>query len=259
MAGKGKFGKFVEDQARGALDSLSDTVSSVLPDNIFDLPSFKEATRAFKKSQIDESEGYSTGEFKYDNSELDAEQISTHSLDAGDDLQLINYDESGYGGALKDWYDGKIELENFAEHNNFGGMGSEYLPQTNYPLDPVSHIIRDLEFNYGMSKDEIIDYFEKNNALPEDFGPRNVESLSDEKLEDILMKGVFDVSVDPETGSVGVKMMEQTPEISMIKEAFRSGDPNNPIVKNIRGALADLADEEGLAEVTPEMIYGKPN
>ena len=82
---------------------------------------------------------------------------------------------------------------------------------------------------------------------------------SDEELEDSLMKGVFDVSVDPETGAVGVKMMEQTPEISMIKEAFRSGDPNNPIVKNIRGARADLADEEGLAEVTPEMIYGKPN
>jgi hypothetical protein len=224
MAGKGKI-------VKGALGALTDAASKVLPDNIFELPSFKEATRAFKKSFQDENEGFKFGEFKYDDAELDANQISTHSLDAGDDLQLISYDESGYGGALKDWYDGKIELEELGmpQYSNFGGTGSEYLPPSNYPLDPLSYIIKDLQFNYNMSKDDIIRYFDKNNALPKDFKFKGKE---------------FDFN-------------EQ--QMQALKDAFASGDPNNPIVKRVRGALADLTDEDDLVEVTPEMIYGKPN
>ena len=224
MAGKSKI-------VTGALEALTDAASKVLPENIFDLPSFKEAARAFKKSEIDNFEGYKTGDFKYNDAELDANQISTDSLDAGDDLQLISYDESGYGGALKDWYDGKIELEELGmpQYSNFGGMGSEYLPPSNYPLDPMSYIIRDLELNYNMSKDDIIGYFDKNNALPQDF-----------KFK-------------------GKKFDFNEQQNKALKDAFASGDPNNPIVKRVRGALADLADEDDLVEVTPEMIYGKSN
>ena len=29
--------------------------------------------------------------------------------------------------------------------------------------------------------------------------------------------------------------------------------------KAVRGALADLSDEDDLVEVTPDIIYGKPN
>ena len=224
MAGKGKY-------IRGALGAITDAISKVLPADISDLPSFREATRAFKKSEADEFEGRVAGEFKYDDAELDANQISTSSLGAGNDLQLINYDESGYGGALKDWYDGKIELEELGmpQYSNFGGMGSEYLPPSNYPLDPMSYIIRDLELNYNMSKDDIIGYFDKNNALPKDF-----------KFK-------------------GQKFDFNEQQIQALKEAFASGDPNNPIVKRVRGALADLSDEDDLVEVTPDMIYGKPN
>ena len=48
-------------------------------------------------------------------------------------------------------------------------------------------------------------------------------------------------------------------QMKALKDAFASGDPNNPIVKRVRGALADLSDEDDLVEVTPEMIYGKSN
>jgi hypothetical protein len=224
MAGKGKI-------IRGALEGLTDAASKVLPDNIFDLPSFKEATRAFKKSERDNFEGRVAGEFKYDDAELDANQITTGLLDPGDDLQLISFDESGYGGALKDWYDGKIELEELGmqPHSNFDGMGSEYLPPSNYPSDPLVYIIRDLELNYNMSKDDIIEYFDKNNALPKDF-----------KFK-------------------GKKFDFNEQQMKAIKDAFASGDPNDPIVKRIRGALADLSDEDDFVEVKPEMIYGKSN
>ena len=80
--------------------------------------------------------------------------------------------------------------------------------------------------NYGLSKPEIIDYLKKNDLIEDS---------------------------DPQEFDFG----EQ--QIKALKEAFRSGDPNNPIVKNIRGALADLSDEDDLVEVTPDMIYGKPN
>ena len=66
MAGKGKI-------VRGALEGLTDAVSKVLPDNILELPSFKEATRALKKAFEDYDEGRKFGEFKYDDKYLDNE------------------------------------------------------------------------------------------------------------------------------------------------------------------------------------------
>ena len=48
-------------------------------------------------------------------------------------------------------------------------------------------------------------------------------------------------------------------QMKALKDAFASGDPDDPIVKRVRGALADLADDDDLVEVTPEMIYGKSN
>jgi hypothetical protein len=107
--------------------------------------------------------------------------------------------------------------------------GTEFLSGANYPLDPRSYVLRDLEVNYGLSKPEIMDYFKKNDLL-EDAGLEN-----------------FDPSL----------------EIKLLKDAFQSGDPNNPVVKKIRDALADLDDPNDLIPVDSiirlEDIYGKSN
>ena len=246
MEGKGKFGKFVEDQARGALDSLSDTVSNVLPDNIFDLPSFKEATRAFKRSVMGDEEGLSVAEkLEIPDTEVDAEDLFVYGFENEKEIFRSNRDP------FDDWAAGKIDLQDFqatkpptSEQVKYGvegepvyplshafptippTSGTEFLGGANYPLDPRSYVLRDLEMNYGLSKPEIIDYLKKNDLIEDS---------------------------DPQEFDFG----EQ--QIKALKEAFRSGDPNNPIVKNIRGALADLSDEDDLVEVTPDMIYGKPN
>ena len=237
MAGKGKI-------IRGALEGLTDAVSKVLPDNIFDLPSFKEATRALKKAFEDYDEGRKFGEFKYDDKYLDNEiSLPAPAFSLAGDLNLL-VDDPG-GNALKKWYDGEISVES-PEFNSAAGFGDEigdsaikYLPQpsSNFDLDPLGYVLRDLEMNYNMTKDEIIDYIGKQkykgydgeiyNALPENFTKQSDE------ISDL--------------------------ETQMIKDAFASGDPNDPIVKRVRGALADLADDGDLVEVTPDMIYGKSN
>jgi hypothetical protein len=77
--------------------------------------------------------------------------------------------------------------------------------------------------------------------------------LSKPEIIDYLKKNDLIEDSDPQEFDFG----EQ--QIKALKEAFASGDPNNPIVKRVRGALADLSDEDDLVEVTPDMIYGKPN
>jgi hypothetical protein len=237
MAGKSKI-------VTGVLDALTDTVSKILPDNIFKLPSFREATRAFKKAFEDENEGRKFGEFKYNNEYLDNEvPLPAPAFDPMGDLSLLS-DNPG-GNALKRWYDGEISVES-PEFKSAAGFGDEmgksaikYLrqPSSNFNLDPLGYVLRDLEINYNMTKDEIIDYI----------GKQKVKDNAG-RIYDALPKNFT-------RHSAAIPDLET----QIIKDAFASGDPNNPIVKKIRGALADLADEDDLVEVTPEMIHGKPN
>ena len=241
MAGKRKI-------VRGALGALTDAASKVLPDNIFDLPSFKEATRAFKRSLLGEEADLSLKErVEIPDPEVDGIHIRTiaSGMDSDKDIFKLNRDP------FDDWAAGKIDLQDFqkihpptpqeAQYGYFGDpaypfdlanptipptSGTELLGGANYPLDPRSYVLRDLEMNYGLSKPEIMEYLKKNGLL-EDAKPENFD-FNEQQMQDL-------------------------------KDAFASGDPNNPIVKKIRGALADLADEDDLVEVTPDMIYGKPN
>jgi hypothetical protein len=108
MAGKGKFGKFVEDQARGALGSLSDAVSNVLPDDISNLPSFQEATRAFKRSVMGDEEGLSVAEkLEIPDAEVDAEDLFVYGFENEKDIFRSNRDP------FDDWAAGKIDLQDF--------------------------------------------------------------------------------------------------------------------------------------------------
>ena len=237
MAGKGKI-------IRGALEALTDATSKDLPDDILELPSYKEATRALKKAFEDENQGRKFGEFKYSDKYLDNEvSLPAPAFSPMGDLNLIADDPGG--NALKKWYDGEISVES-SEFNSAAGFGDEigdsaikYLPQpsSNFNLDPLGYVLRDLEMNYNMTKDEIIDYIGKQKVKGDDGEiydalPKNFTKQSDD-ISDL--------------------------ETQMIKDAFASGDPDNPIAKRVRGALADLADDDDLVEVTPEMIYGKSN
>jgi hypothetical protein len=233
-------GKYV----RGALKGLSDLVSKALPDNILELPSYKEATRAVKKAVEDEYEDRKFGEFKYDDKYLDDEvDLPAPAFSPMGDLSLISFDPGG--NALQKWYDGEISVES-PEFKSAAGFGDEigdfairYLPQpsSNFNLDPLGYVLRDLELNYDMTKDEIIEYIRKQKVKGDDG-----------EIYDALPEGFTKHSDDV-----------SDLETQMIKEAFASGDPNNPIVKRVRGALADLSDDDDLVEVTPDMIHGKPN
>jgi hypothetical protein len=238
MAGKSKI-------VTGALEGLSDLASKFLPDNILELPSVKEATRAYKKAFEDENEGRKFGEFKYDDKYLDNEVDFpvSHIRSPMGDLNLFADDPGG--NALQKWYDGEISVEspefNFAAgfDDEIGDSAIRYLPQpsSNFNLDPLGYVLRDLEMNYDMTKDEIIDYI----------GKQKVKG-DDGEIYDALPRSFTKHSADI-----------SDLETQMLKDAFASGDSNNPIVKRVRGALDDLADEDDLVEVTPDMIYGKIN
>jgi hypothetical protein len=252
MAGKGKI-------VKGALGALTDAASKVLPDNIFELPSFKEAVRAFKRSVMGDEEGLSVAEMKkIPDAAVDAEDIMiAYGFKSDKDIFRGNRDP------FDDWAAGKIDLKDFqkikpptSEQMKYGvegdpaypldfrfpsnppTSGTEFLSGANYPLDPRSYVLRDLEMNYGLSKQEIMDYLEKNGLLE----PASSGSLK--------LGG---------TKNTAKHFDFNDQQIKALKDAFASGDPNNPIVKRVRGALADLADEDDLVEITPEMIYGKPN
>ena len=231
---------------RGALGALTDAVSKVLPDDISNLPSYKEAVRAFKRSVMGDEEGLSVAEkLEIPDAEVDAEDLFVYGFENEKEIFRSNRDP------FDDWAAGKIDLQDFQkihpptpEQMKYKApgdpaypwdhaypsippiSGTEFLGGANYPLDPRSYVLRDLEMNYGLSKPEIMDYLKKNDLI------------AGKSSED------FDFN-------------EQ--QIQALKDAFASGDPNNPIVKRVRGALADLSDEDDLVEVTPDMIYGKPN
>ena len=221
---------------RGALDALTDVVSDILPDNIFDLPSFKEATRAFKKSLMGEEANLSTAErAAIPDVEVDGTDIRSIASGFDNDKDIFALNSKPF----EDWAAGKIDLQDFTKTDESGMMvydfyeaipssvssGSEILSGANYPLDPRAYVLRDLEQNYKLSKTEIIDYFKKNDLIK---------------------------APDPQEFDFNYQQMQD------LKDAFASGDPNNPIVKRIRGALGELADDD-LIEVTPDMIYGKSN
>jgi hypothetical protein len=235
MAGKGKI-------VRGALEALTDAVSSVLPDNIFDLPSFKEATRAFKRSLIGDEHNFSVAEkAAIPDAEVDGIDIGAIASGFGSDKDIFKNNPRPF----LDWMDGKIDLQDFTKTDESGELvygfddyltdtfssGSELLGGANYPLDPRAYVLRDLEQNYKMSKPGIIEYLKKNDLL----------QINKESSEEIFDQFRLDA----------------------LKKAFAEGDPNNPIVKKIRGALADLSDDDDLIAVDdilgPEDIYGKPN
>lgn len=246
MAGKSKI-------VTGALEGLTDAASKVLPDDISNLPSFKEAVRAFKRSLMGDEEGLSVAEMKkIPDAEVDAEDIFAISgFNSEKDIFRGNRDP------FDDWAAGKIDLQDFQKKGTFRSdkdptypfdfrwstihptSGTEFLGGANYPLDPRSYVLRDLEMNYGLSKPEIMDYLKKNDLL-EDASDGSLGSGSAKNTA----KSTFDFSQQ---------------QIDALKEAFASGDPDNPIVKRVRGALDDLADEDDLVEVTPDMIYGKAN
>ena len=231
MAGKSKI-------VTGALDALTDAASKVLPDNIFDLPSFREAVRAFKKSLMGEEASLSTAE-RAAIPDVEVDGTDIRSIASGMDSDKDIFANSK---PFEDWAAGKIELQDFQKIKSPTGdpaypfdhafptipptSGTELLSGANYPLDPRSYVLRDLEMNYGLSKSEIMDYLKKNDLIA---------GKSEEEFN----------------------FNEQ--QMKALKDAFASGDPNNPIVKRVRGALADLSDEDDLVEVTPEMIYGKSN
>jgi hypothetical protein len=252
MAGKGKI-------IRGALEGLTDAISKVLPDDIANLPSYKESVRAFKRSLMGDEEGLSVAEMKkIPDAEVDAEDLFVYGFENEKDIFRGNRDP------FDDWAAEEIDLQDFQkihsptpEQMKYGTegdpvypldfrwptmhptSGTEFLGGANYPLDPRSYVLRDLEVNYGLSKPEIMDYLKKNDLL---------EDASDGSLGSGSAKNTAKRTFD---------FNEQ--QIQALKDAFASGDPNNPIVKRVRGALADLADEDDLVEVTPEMIYGKSN
>lgn len=254
MAGKGKY-------IRGALGAITDAVSKVLPDDISDLPSYKEAIRAFKRSLMGDEEGLSVAEkLKIPEAVVDAEDIRgiAYGFENDKDIFRLNRDP------FDDWAAEQIDLQDFQkihsptpEQMKYGTegdpvypldfrfptihptSGTEFLRGANYPLDPRSYVLRDLEVNYGLSKPEIMDYLQKNGLLR----PASDGSLGSGSAKNTA-KRTFDFN-------------EQ--QMRALKEAFASGDPNNPIVKRVRGALADLSDEDDLVEVTPDMIHGKPN
>jgi len=227
---------------RGALDALTDVVSDILPDNIFDLPSFKEATRAFKKSLMGEEANLSTAErAAIPDVEVDGTDIRSIASGFDNDKDIFALNSKPF----EDWAAGKIDLQDFTKTDESGMMvydfyeaipssvssGSEILSGANYPLDPRAYVLRDLEQNYKMSKPGIIEYLKKNDLL----------QINKESSEEIFDQFRLDA----------------------LKKAFAEGDPNNPIVKKIRGALADLSDDDDLIAVDdilgPEDIYGKPN
>ena len=239
MAGKGKI-------VRGALEALTDAASKVLPDDISNLPSYKEAVRAFKRSVMGDEEGLSVAEkLEIPEASVDAEDLSVYGFDSDKDLFRSNRDP------FDDWAAGKIDLQDFQKikpptseqikYRSEGDpaypfdhafpdipptSGTEFLGGANYPLDVRSYVLRDLEMNYGLSKSEIMDYLKKNDLLE---------------------------ATDPQEFDFSEQQMKA------LKDAFASDDPDNPIVKRVRGALDDLVDEDDLVEVTPEMIYGKAN
>tara|TARA_R100001015_G_C4615218_1_gene171182 strand:- start:199 stop:897 length:699 start_codon:yes stop_codon:yes gene_type:complete len=232
VAGKGKI-------VTGALEGLTDAASKVLPENIFDLPSFKEAVRAFKRSVMGDTEDLSVAEkLEIPDAEVDAEDLGIYGFENEKDLFRSNRDP------FDDWAAGKIDLQDFQKKGSFRSKehpayplshafpsipptsGTEFLGGANYPLDVRSYVLRDLEMNYGLSKPEIMDYLKKNDLLE---------------------------ATDPEEFDFSEQQMKA------LKDAFASDDPDNPIVKRVRGALDDLVDEDDLVEVTPEMIYGKSN
>ena len=248
MAAFSKIAQKGVEEALGALPGVVDKISR-LPANILDLPSFKEAVSAFKRSLMGDEDGLSVAEKALiPQPEVDAEDLFVYGFDDEKDIFRSNRKP------FDDWAAGKIDLQDFQKINSPTGeqvkygssgdpaypfsprfptleptSGTEFLSGANYPLDPRSYVLRDLEVNYGLSKPEIMDYLKKNDLL-EDAGLEN-----------------FDPSI----------------EIKLIKDAFQSGDPNNPIVKNIRDALDALDDPNDLIPVDSIIglkdIYGKPN
>jgi len=248
MAAFSKIAQKGVEEALGALPGVVDKISR-LPENIFDLPSFKEAVSAFKRSLMGDEGGLSVAEkAAIPQPEVDAEDVLRYGFEDEKDIFRSNRKP------FDDWAAGKIDLQDFQKINSptsaqvkYGASGdpaypfdraypslpptsgTEFLSGANYPLDPRSYVLRDLEVNYGLSKPEIMDYFKKNDLL-EDTGLEN-----------------FDPSL----------------ETKLLKDAFQSGDPNNPVVKKIRDALADLDDPNDLIPVDSiirlEDIYGKSN
>jgi hypothetical protein len=264
MAGRGKLYSGILDRLfdnwEDAKKALPDTpvqpkyrepenIISNLPEDINDLPSYKTAVRTFKRSGMGDLIGMTPEEkLEIPDAEVDAERIGMHAqgFDSDKDIFRLNRDP------FDDWAAGKIELQDFqnresptSEQAKFGTPGDLVYPMdpkhpsienetdlfdlmidSNYSLDPRTFVLRDLEMNYGLSKPEIMDYLKKNDLIVG-------KPADDFNFNDQQMKA--------------------------LKDAFASGDPDNPIVKRVRGALADLVDEDDLIEVTPEMIHGKPN
>ena len=206
---------------------------SSLPEDINNLPSFKEAIRGFKKSLIKSEADEQTVKSMSDK-EVDNEPISSLASGMNIDKDIFNNTE-----LLQDWASGKIDYQDFQKTNEQGFMeypfdetttepfGTDFLKGANYPIDPRAYVLRDLEQNYKMSKPKIIEYLKKNNIV-----------------KDINPKETFN------------KL-----QADAIKEAFASGDPNNPIVKKVTGALSNVGDELIPVEdiLTTEDIYGKSN
>jgi hypothetical protein len=216
---------------QAAIEILSKKSGGALPKSVRDLPSFKEANRAYKKAAADVEEGRELGEFQYDNDQLDAEDLpNIQTLDQAQEFgDLTLFSDDPGGEALRKWYDGKIDAGDpkFTEaagfDDEYGERAIDYLkqPSSELSLDPLGYVLKDLEINYGLSKDEIIDYIGKQGALPTTF-----------------YKDQFDA------------------ESKLIKDLFAAGNPNDPTVKNILDALDD---QDSLVELTPELVYGKPN
>ena len=264
MAGKGKlFNSLVEglfDNWADAKKSLPDVklqpkyrepenIISDLPEDINDLPSYKTAVRTFKRSVMGDLVNMTPEEkLEIPDAEVDAEHIRMHAqgFDSDKDIFRLNRDP------FDDWAAGKIDLQDFQnresptiyqgrdyqgdpvypmdlKHPEIEATGTDLFDlmiDSNEALDPRTFVLRDLEMNYNLSKPEIMDYLKKNDLIVG-------KPAEDFNFNDQQMKA--------------------------LKDAFASGDPDDPIVKRVLGALADLADDDDLVEVTPEMIYGKSN
>ena len=140
---------------------------SSLPEDINNLPSFKQAIRGFKKSLIKSESDEQTVKSMSDK-EVDDESISSLASGMNIDKDIFNNTE-----LLQDWASGKIDYQDFQKTNEQGFMeypfdetatepfGTDFLKGANYPIDPRAYVLRDLEQNYKMSKPQIIEYLKK--------------------------------------------------------------------------------------------------